>query len=128
MHVLFKNWRKSFYTIQLFKTCVYWDGLDDVLRWNLIERLAELGEKLFYDVDIARKFSTIPDSKCSNEYVSMIFNTALKKDDKAKIVRVYEAANKYNKSISANLLWGYVYWSKRIHFMMPRFMTAAKDL
>ncbi|NLP15386.1 MAG: hypothetical protein GX383_13120 [Clostridium sp.] len=111
-----KTGEKSFYTIQLFKTCVYWDGLDDVLRWNLIERLAELGEKLFYDVDIARKFSTIPDSKCSNEYVSMIFNTALKKDDKAKIVRVYEAANKYNKSISANLLWGYVYWSKKNSF------------
>lgn len=123
-----KTGEKSFYTVQLFKTCVYWDGLDDTLRWTLIERLAELGDKLFYDVDIARKFSTIPDSKCSNEYVSMIFNTALRKNDKAKIVRVYEAANKYNKSISTGLLWRYICWSKDNSFFDPSVYDCCKKL
>lgn len=123
-----KTGEKSFFTIQLFKTCVYWDGLDDTLRWALIERLAELGDKLYYDVNIARKFSTIPDSKCSNEYVSMIFNTALKKGDKGKMVRVYETANKYNINISTKLLWQYIYWSNKNSFFDPSVYDCCKRL
>ena len=80
---------KSFYTVQLFKTCVYWDGLDDSLRWMFIERLAELGEVLYYDTNIARKFTNIPDSKCSNEYIELIFSCALKENDRGKLIRIY---------------------------------------
>jgi len=63
---------KSFYIIQLFKTCIYWDGLEDSFRWALIRRLSEFGEKLYYDANIARKFATVPDASCTDEYVDLI--------------------------------------------------------
>ncbi|GAE88890.1 tetratricopeptide repeat protein [Acetivibrio straminisolvens] len=88
---------KSFYIIQLFKTCIYWDGLEDTFRWALIKRLEEMGEKLYYDINIARKFSTIPDVNCTDEYVDLIFSSALDKGNGGKIADIYDIAGKYNK-------------------------------
>lgn len=107
---------RSLYVIQMFKTCVYWDGLDDTMRWTLIERLSEMGEKLFYDINVARKFSSIPDPKCSDEYVDLIFGSAMIKGNKTKVAGIYNAASKYNKNMSANILWRYVYWSSENSF------------
>lgn len=119
---------KSLYIIQLFKTCVYWDGLDDTLRWTLVERLSELGEKLYYDINIARKFSTIPDSKCANEYVDLIFSSSLVKGDRGKLAGIYDTANKYKKSVSPSILWRYVYWSKENSFYDPTVYDCCKKL
>jgi tetratricopeptide (TPR) repeat protein len=100
------------FVIQTFKTCVYWDGLDDVLRWVLVKNLATAGENLFYDDNIAGKFSSIPDPDCSIEYANIIFSTAMVKGNKTKVTGVYNSISKYGMSLSPKTMWTYVHWCK----------------
>lgn len=119
---------KSFYIIQLFKTCIYWDGLEDTFRWAMIKRLSQMGEKLYYDISIARKFTTIPDANCTDEYVDMIFSTALDSGNSGRITGVYGTAGKYNKNISPRLMWRYVQWSRENSFYDPTVYDCCKKL
>jgi len=80
MYVLFKFRREKLLYYSTFKTCIYWDGLEDSFRWALIRRLSEFGEKLYYDANIARKFATVPDASCTDEYVDLIFSSALDRE------------------------------------------------
>lgn len=111
MHYLSTNERNPFVN-QIFKTCVYWDGLDDLIRWELLKSLSETGEKLFYDVNIARKFSNIPVSDCSAEYANIIFGASLLNGSRKKIVGIYNSAGKFDIKLSPNMLWSYINWSK----------------
>jgi len=119
---------KSFYIVQLFKTCIYWDGLEDTFRWALIKQLSEMGEKLYYDINIARKFTTVPDANCSDEYVDMIFSSALDKGNSSWIAGIYDTAGKYNKNISPRLMWRYVQWSRENSFYDPSVYDCCKKL
>ncbi|NLD50144.1 MAG: tetratricopeptide repeat protein [Clostridiaceae bacterium] len=101
---------------QLFKTCVYWDGLEDSLRWELLKNLDRSGENLFYDISIARKFSSIPDTGCSSEYASIIFGTSLIEGKRTKVTGVYNSAGKFDIKLSPNMMWSYVNWSMENSF------------
>ncbi|HOM01556.1 MAG TPA: tetratricopeptide repeat protein [Acetivibrio sp.] len=119
---------KSFYIIQMFKTCIYWDGLEDTFRWALINRLSQEGEKLYYDINIARKFTTVPDASCSDEYVDMIFSSALDKGNGGIIADIYDSAGKYNKKISPRLMWRYIQWSMQNSFYDPSVFDCCNKL
>lgn len=119
---------KSFYIIQLFKTCIYWDGLEDSFRWALIRHLSEFGEKLYYDANIARKFATVPDASCTDEYVDLIFSSALDREKGGRMADIYRTAKKYNKNISPRLIWRYVKWSNENSFYDPSVYDCCKKL
>ncbi|TYQ16508.1 UNVERIFIED_CONTAM: hypothetical protein Cloal_3052 [Acetivibrio alkalicellulosi] len=107
-----KSGESNIFVTQMFKTCVYWDGLDDSLRWELLKALSDVGEKLIFDTNIAGKFLSIPNSSCSDEYVDMILGSSIIKGNKVKTCEIYNLANKFNKQISPNVLWRYLYWSR----------------
>src|SRR5690554_6276228 len=67
-----KTEENNIFVMQMFKTCVYWDGLDDHLRWELLKALSDSGNNLVYDMNIAKKFTSIPHSNCSDEYAGII--------------------------------------------------------
>lgn len=101
---------------QLFKTCVYWEGLEDSLRWEFLKNLDRSGENLFYDINIARKFSSIPDTGCSSEYANIIFGTSLIEGKKDKITGMYNSASKFDIKLSPNMMWSYINWSMKNSF------------
>ncbi|MDQ2087120.1 hypothetical protein RBH29_11855 [Herbivorax sp. ANBcel31] len=115
MYYLQKGENNIFVT-QMFKTCVYWDGLDNQLRWELLKTLSDSGDNLVYDMNIARKFTSIPHSNCSDEYVGMILGSSMIKGDVERTSKIYNLANKYNKKLSPQVLWRYVYWCKENSF------------
>lgn len=123
-----KTGENNIFVMQMFKTCVYWDGLDDHLRWEILKSLSESGDKLIYDMNIARKFSTIPHSNCSDEYAGMILGASMLKGNVSKTAEIYNLANKYNKRLTPQALWRYIYWCKKESFYDASVYDSCKKL
>lgn len=111
-----KTGENNIFVMQMFKTCVYWDGLDDHLRWGLLKALSDSGNNLVYDMYIARKFTSIPHSNCSDEYAGIILAASMLKGDVTKASEIYNLANKYNKKLAPEIMWRYVYWCEENSF------------
>ena len=111
-----KTGENNIFVIQMFKTCVYWDGLDDHLRWELLKALSDSGNKLIYDMNIAKKFSSIPHQNCSDEYAGIILAASMLKGDIAKTSEIYNLANKYSKKLAPEIMWRYVFWCRENSF------------
>lgn len=123
-----KAGENNIFVMQMFKICVYWDGLDDYLRWELLKALSDSGDNLIYDMNIARKFSTIPHHNCSDEYAGMILGASMFKENIAKTEEIYNRANKYDKKLAPQILWRYVYWCKKNSFYRYSAYDSCKKL
>ena len=55
-----KTGENNIFVTQMYKTCVYWDGLDDQLRWDILNNLSNSGNKLVYDMNIAKSLHQFP--------------------------------------------------------------------
>jgi len=127
MYVLFKFRREKLLYYSTFQDMYLLDGLEDSFRWALIRRLSEFGEKLYYDANIARKFATVPDASCTDEYVDLI--SARRWIEKRwKNGRHLSYCEKYNKNISPRLIWRYVKWSNENSFYDPSVYDCCKKL
>lgn len=111
-----KTGENNIFVTQMYKTCVYWDGLDDQLRWDILNNLSNSGNKLVYDMNIAKKFTSIPPSNCSDEYAGIILLASMLKGDVKKTSEIYNLANKYNKKLEPEIMWRYIYWCKENSF------------
>lgn len=106
---------RSLDIMHIFKVCVYIDGIDDNMRWALLLAIADCGEKLYYDLDIASKFTTIPEQDCTDEYVKTIFGGVVLGRNKFKVKSIYNSMIKSGRKISLNMMWKYVDWSWNVN-------------
>ncbi|WP_010251778.1 tetratricopeptide repeat protein [Acetivibrio cellulolyticus] len=102
---------RSLDIMYILKVCVYVEAIDDNMRWALIRAIADCGEKLYYDLDIASKFTSIPETDCPDEYVKTIYNTALLGRNKYKVKNIINSMNKSGKDMTLSMAWKYVDWS-----------------
>ncbi|NLL06997.1 MAG: tetratricopeptide repeat protein [Clostridiaceae bacterium] len=110
MYYMGKN-EKSLDIMKILKICVYLDSVDDNMRWALLKAIADCGEKLYLDLDIASKFKSIPEPDCTDEYVKTIFGAVVLGRNKYTVKNIYNSMNKSGKKMSLNMMWKYVDWS-----------------
>lgn len=102
---------RSLDIMNIFKVCVYLDGVDANMRWSLLKAIEDCGEKLYYDLDIASKFTTVPELDCTDEYVKTIFGGVVLGRNKFKVKSIYNSMKNTGRKISLNMMWKYVDWS-----------------
>lgn len=102
---------RSLDIMYILKVCVYLESVDDNMRWALLRAIADCGEKLYYDLDIASKFTSIPEPDCPEEYVKIIYDTALLGRNKYKVKSVINSMNISGRKMTLNMAWKYVDWS-----------------
>lgn len=102
---------KSLDIMNILKICVYIDSVDDNMRWALLKAIADCGEKLYLDLDIASKFTSIPEPDCTDEYVKTVFGAVVLGRNKYKVKNIYNSMRKSGKKMTLNMMWKYVDWS-----------------
>lgn len=102
---------RSLDIMNILKTCVYIDSVDDNMRWALLGAIADCGERLYYDLDLASKFSSIPEPDCTDEYVKTIFGAVVLGRNKFKVKNIYNSMNNTGKKMTLKMMWKYVDWS-----------------
>jgi tetratricopeptide (TPR) repeat protein len=102
---------KSLDIMNILKTCVYMDSIEDNMRWSLLKAIADCGEKLYLDLDIASKFSSIPEPDCTDQYVKTIYGAVVLGRSKYKVKNIFDSMKKQGKEITLNMMWKYVDWA-----------------
>lgn len=102
---------KSLDILNILKICVYMDSIEDNMRWSLLKAIADCGEKLYLDLDIASKFSSIPEPDCTDQYVKTIFGAVVLGRNKYKVKNIFDSMKKQGKEMTLNMMWKYVDWS-----------------
>ncbi|WP_051411311.1 tetratricopeptide repeat protein [Acetivibrio clariflavus] len=102
---------KSLDIMNILKICVYMDSVDDNMRWSLLKAIADCGEKLYLDLDIASKFTSIPEPDCTDEYVKTIFGAVVLGRNKYKVKNIYNSMRKQEKKLTLRMMWKYVDWA-----------------
>jgi len=102
---------KSLDILNILKICVYMDSVDDNMRWALLNAIANCGEKLYLDLDIASKFSSVPEPECTDEYIKTIFGAVVLGRNRYKVKNIYNTIVKSGKKMTLSMMWKYVDWS-----------------
>lgn len=102
---------KSLDIMNILKICVYMDSVEDNMRWSLLKAIADCGEKLYLDLDIASKFTSIPEPDCTDEYVKTIFGAVVLGRNKYKVKNIFNSMRRLGKKVSLNMMWKYIDWA-----------------
>ena len=94
--------------LSYFRRCIYFDGISDNLRWNMIKAIAQSDKSVLQEEKIALKFNTIPENIYSTEYANFMFEQFLKKGTLTQILNGYDFLATNNIDILEKNLWMYV--------------------
>lgn len=119
---------RSLDIMYILKDCVYLESVDDNMRWALLKAIANCGEKLYFDLDLASKFNSIPEPDCPEQYVKTIYDTALLGRNKYKVKNVISSMNKSGKKLTLNMAWKYVDWSWNVELCDLSVYECCKEL
>lgn len=74
--------------LTLYYLCLNLEGLNDNMRWDLVKAIAKDNQSIYQNVDIAKKFESLPTNNCTDEYKMFILKAALYEGRIKKIVRL----------------------------------------
>ena len=91
--------------LTLYYLCLNLQGLNDDMRWNLVKAIAKDNLTIYEDIDIAKKFETIPSNNCTDSYKSFILKAALYEGRMRKIVRLADMLKANTESMDLSDQW-----------------------
>ncbi|MCK5811650.1 MAG: hypothetical protein KAG94_02010 [Clostridiales bacterium] len=93
---------------KILKTCLFFPTLDKDFRWKLLRRMSITNKELLNDTQIASKFSSIPKSIDSPEYVNqLILSSLFSKDLLSAQERIIQGKD-LDQTFSNEVMWNYV--------------------
>ncbi len=93
---------------EILKTCLFFPTLDKDFRWKLLRRMAITNKELLNDTQIASKFSSIPKSIDSPEYVNQLILSSLFSKDLLSAQERIVQGKELDQSFSNEVMWNYI--------------------
>ncbi len=94
----------------LYNICVSMYGLNDNMRWKIVQILAKENPTIYKDDIIASKFECIPLNDCISDYANLIFASSLRSKNITKVKNIFNYIKKSDKPILTSNIWRYIEW------------------
>lgn len=98
--------------VVVYNTCVLLDGLDDVMRWELVKLLSQEDPSIYHNTEIAAKFASIPDTAIASKYADTLFERALFDFKADRFKKLSSSFKGLENSLSLKNQWKYLKWCK----------------
>lgn len=127
MNFLYSH-EKNKESYRIYMTCINMDGLDNNLRYSLVQILSRMGIDILHNDQIASKFSDIPSSECKAEYVNRILKAAIKSGKINNAKKMLNSIGISEKSIPLSSLWMFIYWSREYSIYDKQVLQCCRKL
>lgn len=125
---LIKRRTEDKYACSVFKRCVGMDGINDRLRWDLMQALSKELPSIWEDPCIAGMFSTIPDGACSNRYASFLLSRFIQQQNEEKVLKAFALLYKNHIFPDRKTQWQYLYFCRTREIWNPAMFSCCQKL
>lgn len=127
MHFL-KQQREDARAHEIYRSCVQMPGLNDKLRWDLVQILSKEQPAILEDPAIACMFEAMPDGVGNSEYASFLLSQFIKQQDQDKVLKAFSELQKKHLYPDRKTLWQYIYFCRKKNLWTPLLTNCCQRL
>ncbi|ANW99857.1 hypothetical protein CSTERTH_12855 [Thermoclostridium stercorarium subsp. thermolacticum DSM 2910] len=103
-----KKGRNDEKALTLFNICVGLAGINDRLRWDLIQALSKKEPSVARDIRLAGLFTAIPENAFGTDYANLLISCFMAQKDTDKVNHALSEFAKRNMTPSKKVMWEYI--------------------
>lgn len=108
MHFI-KNEKNDEKVLAIYKLCVGMDGINDRLRWDLVQTLSKKQPAILRDAKIAGLFQSIPESSSLRiDYANFMLSCFMAQQDEEKVMNAISSINDRHLAPTSRTMWEYI--------------------
>jgi len=96
--------------MMLHNMCIGLEGINDRLRWDLLQAISKKQPAILNDAEIAGLFRTIPEQAYKTDYLNLILSCFIAKQDTEKINDAFSELGKRQIMPSKKIMWEYIHF------------------
>lgn len=112
----------------VYNLCVRMEGITDKLRWDLLQTLSKEQPAILQDLDIAAKFSGIPEGCFSSKYASFLLSSFMRQQQQSKVLKAYSDLQKNHATPDEKTLWKYLHFCRSRNLWSPSLTACCHKL
>ncbi len=115
----------------LYDLCSGLDGIEDKLRWDILQTLSRNNPSVLTDERIACMFKTIPEGAFGTNYADFLISRFIRQREKEKVIQAFSVLHKKHALPDKRTLWQYLVfcrdmgiWNQTVFFCCQKLILS----
>lgn len=125
---MMKTGREDERALVIYNLCVAMEGIEDKLRWDMIQVLSVENPNILRNENIAGMFFSIPEAVYGKDYVNFLITRFIRQRDREKVVKAISDLIKKHALPDKKTLWQYLLFCHEENIWNPTLAPCCQKL